>query len=342
VFTQTWLPHCSYTSTYASTSHRPRIDLASTSHRPRIDLASTSHRPRIDLRIDLASIGTSIVQHCSALFSIVQQEIDRHDSASTMAGFGGAFALRSVSWFLRFIEFCCAAIVLALYSYFLAKLSVNDLAIAGNTRGVEGVAGVALLYTILAILLVCCLGGVGFFAMIALILDLAFVGGFIYIAYETRHGANSCKGFVQTPLGDGEAYGPTAGSLPSLHTACRMNTACFAVAIVAMYVCRALLPALLPADILASSSSSPPSSSWPCGATTRGKRPLTAPAPRTAMPGAAARPPRARIASSSGSAAAMRMPSATRPLPRSLMLCRPTPLRRMGRMAWRARGISCG
>lgn len=147
---------------------------------------------------------------------------------------GGGIALKGLSWVLRAIEFCCAAVVIALFSYFLAKLSINDLPISNYWKAVEGISGAAVLYTIAAVLFVCCLGGLGFFAFIAIILDLAFVGGFIFIAYETRGGAHSCNGFVNTPLGDGYAYEATVGSLPSLHTACRMNTACFAVSIVAI------------------------------------------------------------------------------------------------------------
>lgn len=147
---------------------------------------------------------------------------------------GGGIALKSVSWFLRAIEFCCAAVALALFSYFLAKLSVNDLAISNYWKAVEGISGVAVIYTVLAVLLVCCLGGLGFFALLAFLLDLAFVGGFIFIAYETRGGASSCSGYVRTPLGDGQVgVDQTTGTLPSLRTACRMNTAVFAVAVVA-------------------------------------------------------------------------------------------------------------
>lgn len=154
--------------------------------------------------------------------------------------FGGGLALKGVSWFLRIIEFCCAAIILGIFSYFLAVLHNHGLHIDTYIRAVEGISGAGVLYTIFALLLVCCLGGIAFFSLLGMLLDLAFTGAFIYLAYATRHGDNSCSGFVRTPLGDGNTLVdnsvPTGNGgftrLPSLHTVCRLNTACFAVAIV--------------------------------------------------------------------------------------------------------------
>jgi len=142
--------------------------------------------------------------------------------------------------FLRFIEFCCATIILGIFTYFLVVLHNHGLHIDTYIRAVEGISGAGVLYTIIAILLVCFLAGKVFFSAIAMLLDLAFAGAFAYIAYATRHG-DSCSGYVRTPLGNGN-LGTTntvskgnGGStvLPSLHNACRLNTACFAVSIVA-------------------------------------------------------------------------------------------------------------
>lgn len=68
----------------------------------------------------------------------------------------------------------------------------------------------------------------------------------IAIAVMTRHGASSCTGIVNTPLGTGQAshHGSGFGGdfgfgdndnttyAVSLHTACRLNTAAFAVSII--------------------------------------------------------------------------------------------------------------
>lgn len=150
---------------------------------------------------------------------------------------GAGIALKTIQLFLRAIEFCCAAVILALFSYFLAKLNINNIHINAYLKSIEGISGAAIIYTALAILLVCFVGGFGFFAFVGALLDLCFLGAFIYIAWETRHGADSCKGNVITPFGSGNAYTTqTQGSLPSLRTGCKMQTANFAVAIVAMYV----------------------------------------------------------------------------------------------------------
>ncbi|KAL3422626.1 hypothetical protein PVAG01_06782 [Phlyctema vagabunda] len=154
---------------------------------------------------------------------------------------GGGLALKSLQWFLRIVEFCCAAIVLAIFSYFLATLHNHDLNIATYIRAVEGISGAAVLYTIVGLLLLCCLAGVAIFSSIAILLDIAFCGAFVYIAWAARGGASSCNGQVRTPFGNGNTRVDNSvpdgsggfTSLPSLHQACRLNTAVFAVAIVA-------------------------------------------------------------------------------------------------------------
>jgi len=154
--------------------------------------------------------------------------------------FGGV-ALKSVSIFLRFIEFCCAAIIIGIFSYFLAALSNHHVHIDSYLKAVEGISGVGVIYTLVAMVLVCCLGGIAFFSAIGMLLDFCFAGAFAYVAYATR-GGRDCTGIVNTPLGSGNVNGnndvPIADNgrfvrLPSLHFACRLNTVCFAVAIIA-------------------------------------------------------------------------------------------------------------
>jgi hypothetical protein len=154
----------------------------------------------------------------------------------------GGIALKSLSLFLRFIEFCCAAIILGIFSYFLATLHNHGLHIDTSIRAVEGISGAGVLYTIFALLLVCCLGGIAFFSLLGMILDFCFTGAFIYVAWATRHGAGSCNGNVNTPFGSGNTYVDNTvpngkggfTRLPSLHQACQLETACFAVAIVGL------------------------------------------------------------------------------------------------------------
>ncbi|KAF7955486.1 uncharacterized protein EAE97_000745 [Botrytis byssoidea] len=154
---------------------------------------------------------------------------------------GGGVALKALQWFLRGVEFCCSVIILGIFAYFLAKLSTNNLPIATYIKAVEGISGSGALYTVLGLSLLCCVAGLMFFSIIAIILDFCFTGAFIYVAYATRHG-RSCSGYVYTPLGNGIAAtnqrlsGVGASrdtTLPSLSDSCRLNTACFAVSIVA-------------------------------------------------------------------------------------------------------------
>ncbi|KAF2190819.1 hypothetical protein K469DRAFT_657447 [Zopfia rhizophila CBS 207.26] len=154
--------------------------------------------------------------------------------------FGGA-ALKLIQTVLYVLEFCCAGLILGIYSYFLSVLADRDAPIYTWAKAVEGIAGAAVLYLIFAILLTCCLGGKAFFAFLAIILDVLFAGGFIAIAVLTRDGVHGCTGDVKTPLGNGPAStkdgfrsengGDQITYSVSLGSACRLNTACFAVAI---------------------------------------------------------------------------------------------------------------
>ena len=98
---------------------------------------------------------------------------------------GGAF-LRFGQTGLRIIEFCCAAIVLGIYSYFLAVLSRHDMTIPTWEKAVEGMSGAATLYTIFGVLFTLCLGGIKVLAFIAIFLDICFV-----FIYSLRNNNNS-------------------------------------------------------------------------------------------------------------------------------------------------------
>ncbi|OCK75358.1 hypothetical protein K432DRAFT_174702 [Lepidopterella palustris CBS 459.81] len=157
---------------------------------------------------------------------------------------GGAF-LKLLQTFLYAVEFCCAAIILGIYSYFLSVLADHNIGIPTWEKAVEGMSGAAVLYLLFAVLLTCFLGGRTIFAFIAIVLDILFCGAFVAIAVLTRNGAHGCSGNVNTPLGNGDSnskngYGSDGFGLGhnknvtysvKLGTACRLNSACFAVAI---------------------------------------------------------------------------------------------------------------
>lgn len=142
---------------------------------------------------------------------------------------GGAF-LRFGQTGLRLVEFGCAAIVLGIYSYFLAVLARHDMTIPTWEKAVEGMSGAAVLYTIFGVLFTLCFGGVRVFMFLGIFLDICFAGCFAGIAYYTRHGANSCTGLVNTPIGNGAANAAAPGA-GDYGYACSLNTACFAVSV---------------------------------------------------------------------------------------------------------------
>jgi hypothetical protein len=155
-------------------------------------------------------------------------------------GLGGA-TLKLLQTFLYALEFCCAAVVLGIYSYFLAVLSDHDVNIPAWEKAVEGMSGIGVLYTIFAVVLTCCLGGIAFFAFVAIVMDILLCAAFIGLAILTRRGANSCTGSsVHTPIGTGpsDIHGAPGGQRYSISfgTACRLNTAAFAVSIIGAFL----------------------------------------------------------------------------------------------------------
>ncbi|OTB07814.1 hypothetical protein M426DRAFT_317705 [Hypoxylon sp. CI-4A] len=162
-------------------------------------------------------------------------------------GAKAGLALKVLQWFIRGVQFCCSALVLAIFSYFLALLTNRHLPIPTWARAVEGISGVGVLYTILGLLLLCCLAGHPFTSFIAIVLDICFIGSYIYVASATREGASSCTGTVDTIFGTGQASDLIDNQHPTYHQVCQMETAVLAVSIVAIifFVFSALLEVVL-------------------------------------------------------------------------------------------------
>lgn len=153
----------------------------------------------------------------------------------------------------------CTAIILAIYSYFLSVEADRNIKIPTWEKAVEGISGAGVLYTICATILTCCLGGITIFAFMAIAFDVLFAAGMLAIAVMTRDGADSCKGNVQTPIGNGQAnqdqgfgnFGNDAGENTTykvhLGLACRLNTVAFAISIIAafLFLCTAAMQVLL-------------------------------------------------------------------------------------------------
>jgi len=149
-------------------------------------------------------------------------------------GAKSSLALKSVQWFIRGIQFCCCGLTLALFSYFLASASRHNEYIPTWARAVEGISGVGVIYTAAGLFLLCCLAGHPVTSFLAIALDIAFVGAFIYVAQANRGGAGNCRGVVNTIFGTGNE-GDYRNGLPTYGTLCRMQTAVFAVSIVAIF-----------------------------------------------------------------------------------------------------------
>lgn len=77
------------------------------------------------------------------------------------------------------------------------------------------------------------LGAKRVFALTAIVLDLCFFVCFIAVVILTRHGADKCRGIVDTPLGKAPSNESAPGA-GTYHYVCGLNSAAFAVAIINM------------------------------------------------------------------------------------------------------------
>jgi hypothetical protein len=150
-----------------------------------------------------------------------------------MGAAGGVF-LRFCGLLIRVLQFLDAAVILGIFSYYLAILSKHDQTIDTWLKAVEGLSGAATLYSLLGILFVCCLGGVTFFAFLGVVFDVLFTGAMVAIAVLTRKGTDSCTGQVNTPIGSGKASDESPSKL-SYGMACKLEKVVFAVSVIGIF-----------------------------------------------------------------------------------------------------------
>ena len=146
----------------------------------------------------------------------------------------GGILFRTSSTSVRFLEFLACAAILGIFSYFLSCLHSGGLAIPTWMRAVEGLAGAATLYTLLAVLLTFFLGGIIVFAFLGIILDILFIGAFIYVAYENRGAARNC-GTVTNEAFFGTGVTSIGNSSASPRVICDLQKTVFILAIILWY-----------------------------------------------------------------------------------------------------------
>jgi hypothetical protein len=125
---------------------------------------------------------------------------------------GGAM-LKSAQSAIRVLQLLSSIVILGIFSYFLASLTRHSQYKPKWVKAVEGIAGAAVLWTLIATLLTCFIGGLTGFGALALLLDILFIGAFIAVAVMNRGGTRSCDGYVSTPLGDGNTRAPRPSNL---------------------------------------------------------------------------------------------------------------------------------
>jgi len=153
---------------------------------------------------------------------------------------GLQLGLKLFQTLIYILAFCSATVIFGLYVYFVALENHHDDPVRSKHKAIVGISGAAMLYSLCGVLFTCCLGGMSFFAFLAVLLDLAFVGGFIanLVMTSLHLTIDSCNADqLRTPLGDGarldQQMGTSHGAYaPTFSRACKLNKASFAVSII--------------------------------------------------------------------------------------------------------------
>ena len=129
---------------------------------------------------------------------------------------------RTAATILYTLEFLISILILGIFSYFLATLARRDGAtIPQWQKAVEGLSGASALYCIFAIIFTCFLGGITFFAFVAVVLNVCFCGAMVAIAILTKAATKSCSSTSNdSPIGTNHK------------TSCKLQQVAFAVAII--------------------------------------------------------------------------------------------------------------
>jgi len=80
----------------------------------------------------------------------------------------GTLGVKVLQTFIYVLAFLSSAMILGIYSYFLATEKKHNAGIPNTQRAVEGISGSGALYTIFALVLTCFLGGITFFAFLGI------------------------------------------------------------------------------------------------------------------------------------------------------------------------------
>ena len=132
----------------------------------------------------------------------------------------------------RILQLIFSIISVGIYAYFVSNIREAGFRPSNWTGAILGISTASAIYTLFGIVFTLCLGA-NFFGSLAIILDVAFIGAFIFVAYATRAARHSCSGYVATPLGAGSAGSETGLTIAtSLRRACQMETVVFASAII--------------------------------------------------------------------------------------------------------------
>ncbi|KAG5918945.1 hypothetical protein E4U61_001306 [Claviceps capensis] len=153
-------------------------------------------------------------------------------------------ALKNLLCTIRSLQLLCAILVLAIFSYLLVALHEYGLQIDVNLRAVESISGAAVLYTLINMLCQCCLAsGLGCMSPLAVVLDVGFMAGFIFVAVVNNNGAGACRDYTDSPFGRGQEQLGDETPWPNMdglighvrpHASCELQRASFFTSVIAI------------------------------------------------------------------------------------------------------------
>ena len=134
--------------------------------------------------------------------------------------------------FNRILQFLLSLVQMAIYAYFVSNIREAGYRVNDWTGAILGITTASTIYTLFGIVFTLCLGGNTLFGNLAILLDVAFIGAYIFVSWATRAARHSCDGVVYTPIGAGSAAQSTGLTVAgNLRRACQMEKVVFAFAI---------------------------------------------------------------------------------------------------------------
>ncbi|CCU82859.1 hypothetical protein BGHDH14_bgh06799 [Blumeria hordei DH14] len=146
------------------------------------------------------------------------------------------FVFRSTSAFLYLAAIICSTIIFGIHAYLLAAFRVSGLPITKYLSAASGISGSAIL-------------GLVLLGVLAIFLDVTYIGAFTYVAWANHLGAGRCSKEETTIISGsgivGSLRNDQVNGLPNKTTACRLETTSLVISGIISFIFMLHIPATI-------------------------------------------------------------------------------------------------